>query len=145
MCQKDVETGSHLFIHCDYARRIWDHVLISIDYSFMMPRSVIDLMRQWHRRLRGVRGKLFMGVIIHGILWGNYLERAESRIFEDKKRLVSVLNDSIFGEVRSWLMVDKNFKDLSLNYFMMDWVTTISSSPFYEDAFGRRFLLWKAR
>lgn len=79
-----------------------------------------------------------MGAVIHGTLWDIWKERNQ-RIFKDNKRPVRVVIDSILGEVGSWLMVDKNFKDLSLNSFMMDWVTIISSSPHNDGAIVKRW------
>lgn len=56
------------------------------------------------------------------------MERKNKRVFEDKKRNIWVVIDSIICEVGLWLMVKKDFKELSLNEFVRDWVTCISIS-----------------
>lgn len=73
-----------------------------------------------------------MGTVLQGILWDIWKER-NSRIFEDKKKGVNMVIDSILYEVASWLMVTNEFRELSLNTFMMDWVFCIFSSPLNQD------------
>lgn len=36
------------------------------------------------------------------------------------------MEDSILREVASWVLINKEYKDLSLNNFMMYWITVIT-------------------
>lgn len=92
----------------------------SLSLLLVMLESLFDLIWQWGGGVRGVRGRLLLwGVVLQRILWGIWKEHSRI-IFEDKKRGVMMVIDSILCEVGSWLMVTSEFKDLSLNTSMMD-------------------------
>lgn len=76
----------------------------------------------WGRVVKGERSKIFIKVILAGVLWGIWKER-NKRVFEDK-RSVWVVIDSIVCEISSWVLV-KEFQNCSMNDMVKDWVSCI--------------------
>lgn len=68
---------------------------------------------------------MFLRALLKGVIWEIWKERNQ-RIFEDRKREVSRVVNSILVEVCLWLMVTKEFQDGVRMDFMRDWVTCIS-------------------
>lgn len=66
--KKDQESVNHLFIHCSFSYRIWQYFLANLNFSWVMPRQLIDLFHFW--RFPGVRerAKIFWGCLIHAML-----------------------------------------------------------------------------
>lgn len=96
--------------------------------TFVMPKSIFDLFNQWGKGIKGVRGRMFMRALIQCVIWGIWKERNQ-RNFEDKKREVRKIIDTILAEVCSWVMVTKEFKNISMSDFMRDWVLSHSMLP----------------
>lgn len=60
-----------------------------------------------------------------GVL-GEFFKERNNRVFESKNRRCSEVMNSIIREMGSWLMVTKEFKELSWSMLTNDWVTSIS-------------------
>ena len=86
MCKRDEETAEHLFIQCNYARRVWDRLLSSIERHTQVPMTWEQFV-QWtimHGKGKRSAAKMFKTVIAEGV-YGLWKER-NSRIFEHKSR-----------------------------------------------------------
>ena len=47
MCRHCGETVDHLLLHCEMAHRLWSFALKSFDLSWVIPRSIPDLLFGW--------------------------------------------------------------------------------------------------
>ena len=86
MCKNEEETAEHLFIQCNYARRIWERLLSSIERQTEAPMTWEQFV-QWcimHGKGKWAATQLFKFIIAEGI-YGLWMER-NSRIFEHKSR-----------------------------------------------------------
>ena len=86
MCKRDEETAEHLFIQCNYARRMWDRLLSSIERHTQVPMTWEQFV-QWaitHGKGKRSAAKMFKTVLAEGVygLW----KEIKSRIFEHKSR-----------------------------------------------------------
>jgi hypothetical protein len=43
MCKEDGESVDYLFLHCVFAKELWDMVFVLFGIHRVMPRRVIDL------------------------------------------------------------------------------------------------------
>ena len=86
LCKNDEETAEHLFIQCNYARRVWDRLLSSIERHTQVPMTWEQFV-QWtimHGKGKRSAAKMFKTVLAEGV-YGLWKER-NSRIFEHKSR-----------------------------------------------------------
>lgn len=100
----------------------------SLSISFVMPETVGELLFQWRRGLQGLRCSLFAKTLGQGTVWGIWKER-NRKVFEDKKRHICAVIESIICEVNSWMLLNPAFKDCSLSDMVRDWITCISACP----------------
>ena len=129
LCKSEGESANHLFMHCRFAKAIWDHFFEKLHWQWVMPGTIYDLFWQWTPVGLGELGKYFWRCLIHAVLWGIWRER-NLGIFEGRSRSCNEVIDSIIQEVGSWLLVSKEFLGLSLVDFIRDWVSCISSYSF---------------
>lgn len=62
-----------------------------------------------------------------------YLEEAKYNNFLGQKETVKLIIDFILCEVKSWFMMNREFKNLFLNFFfIMEWVSCLYSSPYND-------------
>lgn len=87
--KKEGELGNHLFLHCDFASKVWRFFQQALSIYFVMLESADGLFHQWGGGgvVKGARGKIFVHALMQGILWGLWKER-NHKIFEDKRRNV---------------------------------------------------------
>lgn len=126
LCRYDDEYGCHLFIHCPYARAIWDYFLSKLNFSWVMPKDMKELFAQCNVWGLDPCGRSFWACLIHAMIWNIWRER-NSRIFKGKRKICNEVIESIIKELGSWLFVTKEFEGISLSAFMNVWVTSISS------------------
>lgn len=55
MYVRDAELGDHLFIHCALSRQVCSYFMVSLPLTFVMPNSLINLVRQWGGGVSGSR------------------------------------------------------------------------------------------
>lgn len=90
---------------------------------FFQP-TTRNIQGEWGRGVKGDQGKMFLKVMLPGVIWGISEER-NRRIFEDKERCMWAVIDSIVCEISSWVLVKKEISNFSLNDIVRDWVTCI--------------------
>lgn len=61
-----------------------------------------------------------MGALAQGLMWGVWKER-NRRIFEEMKREVWEIWDSILSEVGLWMVALKEINEVSMYEWMRDW------------------------
>lgn len=47
ICKRDGENASHTLLHCRFSSLKWNHFIGATNLSWVMPRSIWDLLRQW--------------------------------------------------------------------------------------------------
>jgi hypothetical protein len=47
MCKKSGDSVDHLFLHCEVACVLWNAIFIRFNFSWVMPRRVVDLFPCW--------------------------------------------------------------------------------------------------
>lgn len=127
LCRLDAEFENHIFLHCTYTTKVWNFFRQVMSLHFVVPESVEDLFCQWGRGAKGPQGKMFLEVILLGVVWGIWKER-NRRVFKDKAKSVWAVIDSIVCESSYWVLVKKKFKKFSMNDKVRDWVACISDS-----------------
>lgn len=101
LCKTDAETIDHLFIHCPFAIGVWNYIMSSFGVSWVMPRSILDVICCW----KGVMGKQGHGKVwdgfIHHFLWSIWTERND-RVFNDLEHSSGVGQRQLFRVVFDW-------------------------------------------
>ncbi|XP_004240778.1 uncharacterized protein [Solanum lycopersicum] len=86
ICKKAEETAEHLFLQCQFARKLWERLLGSIDHHSTVP-LVWEQFQQWciqYGKGKRATAQRFKTVLTEGI-YGLWIER-NNRIFEHKSR-----------------------------------------------------------
>ena len=81
MCRHCGETVDHLLLHCEMAYRLWSFVFITFGLSWVIPRSIPDLLFGWWNWL-GKHLSQIWNLVPLCILWCIWKERNQ-RTFED--------------------------------------------------------------
>ena len=81
MCCHCRETVDHLLLHFEKAHRLWSFVFISFWISWVLPRTVLDLLFGWWNWL-GKHLSNIWNLVLLCLLWCLWKER-NRRIFED--------------------------------------------------------------
>ena len=81
MCRHCGETLDHLLLHCEMAHRLWSFVLITFGLSWVIPRSIPDLLFGWWNWV-GKHSSQIWNLVPLCILWYIWKER-NRRTFED--------------------------------------------------------------
>lgn len=65
LCRLDVESESHIFIHCGFTSKVWNFFKEGrLNLHFVMPASVDMLFRIWGRGAYGEQGKIFVKALL---------------------------------------------------------------------------------
>ena len=101
MCKCNGESVDHLFLHCPVAMDLWSMVLGLFGVSWVMPKSVVELLACW----QGWFGRHWNGhiwiIIPRCLMWCLWRER-NSRWFEDNERSISDLKLFFFRTLVDW-------------------------------------------
>ena len=79
MCRHCGETVAHLLLHCEMAYELWSFVFITFDLSWVVPRSIPDLLFGWWNWLgEALVSDMEFSSVVHFLV---YLEGTESADF----------------------------------------------------------------
>jgi hypothetical protein len=99
MCLGELESANHMFLHCQFAMKVWENVMRWLGFHFMIPPNLFILWENWD----GVSGvkKMCNGfrMIWHAVVWSLWRARND-RIFNNKIGEVDALVEDI--KVLSW-------------------------------------------
>jgi hypothetical protein len=99
----EVETSSHLLLHCDFFGTVWNHIFRWIGVCSVLPSDALSHFHQFnliggHARTR----RFILHVIWFATVWEIWKER-NNRIFSDKKCSILQVVDKIKSLTFMWL------------------------------------------
>ena len=100
ICRHCEETVDHLLLHCEMAHRLWSFALKSFDLSWVIPRSIPDLLFGWWNWLEKHLSQIW-NLVPLCILWCIWKER-NRRTFEDFNSSVDQFLASFSGTLFDW-------------------------------------------
>ena len=72
VCEEEVETIDHLFIHCSRAKMLWNLFLTIMDYNWVFPLTVRQSLLAWQSASVGKKRKrvwLAVSLCLFWMLW----------------------------------------------------------------------------
>ena len=121
LCCSNGETVDHLLLHCPVSHVLWTFLFRSFHVSWVIPRSVKDLLLGWHNWL-GKHHSNIWNLAPHCHMWSIWMER-NSRTFEDllcsTDQLIEKFATSLFSWSRVW--------GLSIASSVVDFVVSLHS------------------
>ena len=90
MCKEDGESVDHMFLHCVFAKELWDMVFVLFGIHRVMPRRVIDLFACWQGNFGRHQHINIWRAIPHCLMWCVWKER-NARTFEGCEQTVAEL------------------------------------------------------
>ena len=104
MCSHCGETVDHLLLHCEMAYRLWNFVFKYFGLSWVIPRSIPDLLFGWWNWL-GKHSSQIWNLVPLCILWFIWKER-NRRTFEDldssSDQMLASFSGTLFDWSRAW-------------------------------------------
>jgi hypothetical protein len=99
LCEVEIETTNHLFMHCVVVRRVWLELLKWVDNMFIMPQNVFTHWACWNAGVSNKRIIKGLRLIWHATIWCIWKARND-KIFKDKNSEVLVIVEE--AKVLSW-------------------------------------------
>ena len=105
MCKKGAESVEHLLLHCPFAGELWSMVFGLFGVSWVMPRTIVELLECWQGCFGKHRNFLIWRVIPHCLMWCIWHQR-NGRSFENCERSYVEIKyfflRSLFDWVAGW-------------------------------------------
>jgi hypothetical protein len=83
MCEGEEESANDVFLHCEFAMKVWDIVMRWVGMIFLIPPNLFLLWESWEDA-SGYK-KILNGfqMIWHAVVWGIWRARND-RVFNNK-------------------------------------------------------------
>ncbi|XP_026437105.1 uncharacterized protein LOC113335200 [Papaver somniferum] len=121
-CDNNEESVEHLFLHCPFIWKIWEHFLQQLGFAWMHPTTIIDFLWKWKLKI-STKPLVFLRYCLPFALWWVvWLERNDIQIAkkQGRKTLNSLIID-IKLLLLSWSVNVDSFKNMKLDDFVFDW------------------------
>jgi hypothetical protein len=88
LCKRDGESVDHILLHCDLASTLWNNIFSRFGISWVMPRSVLELVACWWKsgRSGSATSWKMVPICLFGCIWRErnlrYFENLESSLEE---------------------------------------------------------------
>jgi len=69
LCGDNVETLTHLFLHCHEASNVWFHVLKWLNFGFITSQNLFARLECWRGDVRDRKLQNDFWLIYHGMIW----------------------------------------------------------------------------
>lgn len=53
LCKENSETAAHIMLECNFSKRIWSSFVQNLNYTFLLPNSIVELFSNWTARYPG--------------------------------------------------------------------------------------------
>ncbi|KAL5724059.1 mannosylglycoprotein endo-beta-mannosidase [Ranunculus cassubicifolius] len=124
-CKRMEESINHLFVACDFTRKIWEYFFKSVELDFDPGKSVLELIRHLGFPSLSRFGKCIWDLLFHAVCWNVWLER-NGRIFENEESNVHMLIFKIKKTLWEWSLLEKNVRGVTLENVIFNWQTVIA-------------------
>ena len=118
LCDRTVETSSHLFLHCDVAYMIWRRILDWLDFNFVTSPNLFVHFECWSREATPNKIKKGAWLIWHATIWAIWNER-NARIFNNQRKEVEEIVDGI--KAVSWFWALSRLRIASFLFYEWTW------------------------
>ncbi|XP_026383466.1 uncharacterized protein LOC113278962 [Papaver somniferum] len=88
------ETSSRLFLHCPFARELWEEFVNKLRWFFCMPSDIIPSLQAGHLTLHDKDNTAVWNLVPMAIIWSIWKER-NSRVFTDKRNNAKVVVNKV--------------------------------------------------
>jgi hypothetical protein len=102
LCKRDGESVDHILLHCDVASALWNNIYSRFGISWVMPRSVLDLVACWEKSERSRSATTWKMVPIY-IFWCIWRER-NLRCFENLESSLEEVLELFLHMLYLWSM-----------------------------------------
>lgn len=82
LCLQEAESVNHIFIHCPFAKEVWDAILGEVGMAWVFPNNIGNLFQGWNIMKISRRGKRVWSMICPAVCWALWLE-GNQRVFEN--------------------------------------------------------------
>ena len=110
LCKSQAETGSHIFILCDYAREVWDIITQDINILWCKPDNLRECLQQWNGLCKTAGRQDHPEWLLPHFCWGIWKER-NNRIFRDREESALILGRKVSKNIKENLQVLKEDKE----------------------------------
>ena len=100
---------NHLFLHCEVARDLWAHVLKIMDYCWVMPPKVLDVLFCWKRKFDDPHA-LFVWNLIPLCIWWTLWRERNDRCFENTFSSMEGLRGQLMSSLFCWAKAVLGFR-----------------------------------
>lgn len=80
MCEGELELANYLFLHCDFARKVWDSIMRWLGMHFLTPPNLFILWECWDGAATSNKIRNGFRMIWHAVAWSIWRARND-RIF----------------------------------------------------------------
>lgn len=103
LCGHEIETTSHLFLHCEFALLIWHKVFDWLGINFITPHNLLTHFACWGEEVHPRRLRKAFWLVWHASLWMIWKER-NAWIFNNHLKCVEEVVDEVKAVSWYWAL-----------------------------------------
>ncbi|XP_026384867.1 uncharacterized protein LOC113280462 [Papaver somniferum] len=120
LCHQEHESISHIFIQCEFAKKVLDHFLNLLEIRWRPPDSCMDLVVSWQLKFR-TEPREFLKFCFPFAIWQQIWEEMNDRVFRNKEKTVERVIIQVKASLFSRARVHESFKHFKFVGFMHGW------------------------
>ncbi|OVA07734.1 Reverse transcriptase zinc-binding domain [Macleaya cordata] len=120
LCGRNNESASHLLLHCNYSKEVWNLILPHSGWSWVFPESVEGVAHSWSFLAPHGTGRKIWPFIPFAIMWSIWLER-NNRAFNNIAKSPLKVSIDVKALLLSWgwaAFIDFRFR---LDHLIFSW------------------------
>lgn len=122
-CDNSEESVEHLFLHCPFIGKIWNHFLQQLGLIWRHSNTVIEFLWKWKLKFSTKPLTFLRYCLPFAIWWSIWLERNDILITKkQREKTLSSLILDIKMLLLSWTINVNSCKNIKLDDFVFDWV-----------------------